>query len=83
MLGWWKWQVAVLENFLVLLGVLCVLGDEVLLVFGSWEDGGPSSLVDWGWSGENLLNVGSRDTPLDVSDVDGEVLLNLWRGRHL
>lgn len=48
---------AVLEDFLVLLGVLCVLGREVLLVFGCRKDDRLSSLVDWGWSGGNLLNV--------------------------
>ena len=48
---------SVLEDLLVVGGVLCVLGDEVHLVLGNWEDSGWAGLLGWGWAGRDFHDV--------------------------
>lgn len=78
---------SVLEDLLVVGGVLCVLGNEVHLMLGSWEDSGWARLLGWGWGGGDFHDVDGGSAALhvnvNVGDVEGEVVLDFWGGRHL
>ena len=76
---------SVLEDLLVVGSIFRVLGDEVHLVLGSWEDSGWARLLGWGWGRGDFHDVDGRSATLHVNmgDVEAEVVLDFWSGRHL